>query len=285
MAKIKIVTDSTADLPKGLAEQLEITVVPLKVHFGEEEYLDWVDLSSEAFYEKLKSSEIMPRTSQPSPADFEAIFKDLSQDGSTIISIHISSHLSGTYQSAIIAKSMLEDVDVEVVDSRNTSMALGIVVLEAARAAKAGKSKEEILSQVYDDIGRVRVYFGVETLEYLHKNGRIGKAAALLGGLLSVKPLLTLQDGIIVPKEKVRGRAKLMERLASLYKEEYGADLKGKMVIMHGDAPQEAQKLKERLEKEYKNVSEILVTPLGSVVGTHTGPGVLALTLLPEGGC
>lgn len=284
MAKVKIVTDSTADLPKGLAEQLEITVVPLKVHFGEEVYLDWVDLSPETFYDKLKSSEILPRTSQPSPSDFEAIFKDLSQDGSSIISIHISSHMSGTYQSAIIAKSMLENVDVEVVDSKNTSMAMGIVVLEAARAAKAGKSKEEILAQVYNDINKVRVYFGVETLEYLQRNGRIGKAAALLGGLLNVKPLLTLQDGIIVPKEKVRGWSKMTERLVSLFREDYGNNVKGKMVVMHADSLEEAQQLKEKLEKEY-GISDILLTSLGSVVGTHTGPGVLAVTLLPDDGC
>jgi DegV family protein with EDD domain len=281
---VKIVTDSTADLPQGLAEELDIAVVPLKVHFGDEEFLDWLDLDSESFFAKLKSSSVMPRTSQPSPADFEAVYKRVGEDGDTVISIHISAQLSGTYQSATIAKSMLEGMDLEVVDSKVTSMALGIVVIEAARAAKAGKNREEILAQVYDQLSRVRVFFGVDTLEYLQKNGRIGKASALLGGLLSVKPLLTLMDGVIVPKEKVRGKAKLMERLSGVVAEELGADVQGKAVILHGNDLDGALKLKEKLEEAY-NFSELIVSSLGAVIGTHTGPGVLGVAILPDGKC
>lgn len=281
---VKIVTDSTADLPQGLADQLDIAVVPLKVHFGEEEYLDWVELDSECFFDKLTKSKIMPRTSQPSPADFEAVYKRVGEDSDSIISIHISSHLSGTYQSATIARSMLGGMDIEVVDSKVTSMALGIVVVEAARAAKAGKSKEEIMAQVYDQLTRVTIYFGVDTLEYLQKNGRIGKAAALLGGLLNVKPLLALSDGVIVPKEKVRGRAKLVERFVDLVGSELGQDVKGTAVILHGNALEEAVKLKEKIDAKY-NFNEVIISTIGAVIGTHTGPGLLGLMVLPEKKC
>ncbi len=281
MTKTIIVTDSTADLPQGLAEKLEITVVPLTVHFGDEEFKDWVDLDSDSFYGKLKASHIMPRTSQPSPADFEAAYKRLAEGGDSIISLHISAQLSGTYQSAVIARSMMEGSDIEVIDSKVASMALGIVAIEAARAAKEGKTKEEIMSVIYEQLGKVRVFFGVDTLEYLQKNGRIGKAAALLGGLLSVKPLLTLKDGGIIPKEKVRGRAKMVGRLVDIIAEEFGSDVKGKAVIMHGDALDEALKLKEKIDEKY-NFGEVIISSLGAVIGTHTGPGVLAVCVLPD---
>jgi DegV family protein with EDD domain len=278
---VKIVTDSTADLPQGLADELDIAVVPLKVHFGEEEFLDWIDLDSDAFFTKLKASEVMPRTSQPSPGDFEAVYRRVGEDGDAIISLHISAQLSGTYQSGTIAKSMLEGADIEVVDTKVTSMGLGIVVIEAARAAKAGKSKEEIMAYVYEQLSRVKIFFGVDTLEYLQKNGRIGKAAALLGGLLNVKPLLTLVDGGIVPKEKVRGRSKLQERLVSLIAEEFGSDVKGQVVILHGNDLEGALKLKEKIESTY-NFSELIISSIGAVIGTHTGPGVLGVVILPK---
>jgi len=281
LKKIFIVTDSTADLPQGLAEKLDITVVPLKVHFGDEEYLDWINLDSDSFYAKLKSSAVMPRTSQPSPADFEAVYRRLTAEGGSIISMHISSQLSGTCQSATIAKSMLEGADIEIVDTKVTSMALGLLVIEAARAVRDGKNKEEIMAQIYTQMNKIKVFFGVDTLEYLQKNGRIGKAAALLGGLLNVKPLLTLKDGIITPKEKVRGRAKLLEKMVNVVAEEFGEDVKGKAVILHGDSLDEALRLKEKVDERY-GFSEIIISSIGAVIGTHTGPGVLAIAVLPD---
>ncbi|MCR3922942.1 MAG: DegV family protein [Firmicutes bacterium] len=278
---IKIFTDSTSDLPQGLVSELDITVIPLKVHFGEEAYLDWIDLDSDTFFAKLQASEVIPRTSQPSPADFESVYKRVTEAGDSIISIHISSHLSGTYQSAMIAKDMLEGMDIEVIDAETSSMALGLIVIEAARAVKEGKSKDEIMNQVQAHLKKVKVYFAVDTLEYLQKNGRIGKAAALLGGLLSVKPLLTLKDGVIVPKEKVRGKSKAQERLIEIVGEEFGQDVKGKAVILHGNELVEAVKMKEKLEQRY-NFSEVLISAIGAVIGTHTGPGVLAIAVLPE---
>ncbi|NLN06306.1 MAG: DegV family protein [Firmicutes bacterium] len=279
---VKIITDSTADLPQGLADQLGITVVPLKVHFGEEEYLDWIDLDSDAFYAKLLAERtVLPRTSQPAPADFEAVYKEAAAEHKSIISIHLSSELSGTYQSAVLAKNSLPELDITVVDSRLASMAFGIVVLEAARAARAGRSKEEILTQINRQLSRVRVYFAVDTLEYLQRNGRIGKAAAWVGGLLNVKPLLTLKDGIVVPKEKVRGKTKALERLLELVQEEADGPIGGKAVVLHGNEPVKAGELTEKLQQRY-NFSEVIVSSIGAVIGTHTGPGVLAVCVLQE---
>jgi DegV family protein with EDD domain len=281
LMSVRIVTDSTADLPKGLIDELDITVVPLRVHFGDEEYLDWIELDSDTFYEKLTKTAIMPRTSQPSPADFEAVYRQLGGNGDRIISIHLSSHLSGTYQSATIARTMLDGQEIEVVDSKVASMALGIIVIEAARLAKQGKTKEEIMVHVYEATNKVKIYFGVDTLEYLQKNGRIGKAAAMLGGLLNVKPLLTLKDGIVTPKGKVRGRAKLVERLLELVGEELQDTKKGKIAIIHGNALEDALKIKEKIDEKFA-FSEIIISPLGAVIGTHTGPGVLGTAILPE---
>ncbi|HHX74599.1 MAG TPA: DegV family protein [Firmicutes bacterium] len=278
---VKIITDSTADLPRGLADQLGITVVPLKVHFGEEEYLDWIDLDPDSFYAKLAASTALPRTSQPAPADFEAVYKKAAAEHDSIISIHLSSALSGTYQSAVIAKNSLPELDLTVVDSGLASMAFGIVVLEAARAARAGRGREEILAQIERQLSQVRVYFAVDTLEYLQRNGRIGKAAALVGGLLNVKPLLTLKDGIVVPKEKVRGKIKAMERLLDLVQEEADGPVGGKAVILHGNEPEKAGELTEKLQQRY-NFSEVMVSSIGAVIGTHAGPGVLAVCVLQE---
>lgn len=278
---VKIVTDSTADLPPGLAEELNISVVPLKVHFGEEEFLDWIDLDSDNFFEKLAGSGVMPHTSQPSPADFVKIYREIAAESDQLISVHLSAKLSGTYQSAVIAKSELKHLDIEVIDSGLASMALGIVVIEAARAAKAGLAKEDIILQLKDNMAKVKVYFAVDTLEYLQRNGRIGKAAALVGGLLNVKPLLTLSDGVVAPKEKVRGKAKAQERLIDIIGEEFGEEVRGKAVVLHGSELNRALLLKEKLESRYK-FSEIFISSIGAVIGTHTGPGVLAVGVLPE---
>lgn len=278
---VVIVTDSTADLPRGLADELKIAVVPLKVHFGEEEYLDWIDLDSDSFFQKLQTSKVMPRTSQPAPADFEALYKRVATAGDSIISLHLSSHLSGTYQSAVIAKAALEQYEIEVIDSKTASMGLGVVVIEAARAAAAGCGKTEIINMIHKLLKQVKLFFAVDTLEYLQRNGRIGKAAAMVGGLLNVKPILTLEDGIVVPKGKVRGKAKAKEYLLDLIAEEFGDNVDGKIMILHGNEPESALELKEKIEKRYYN-SEIILSTIGAVIGTHTGPGVLGVGILPK---
>lgn len=272
---VRIVTDSTSDLPREFVEELGIKVVPLNVHFGEETFLDWVELTPEDFFTKLRQSDILPRTSQPSPGDFVTAYKEVGASGDSIISLHISDKLSGTCQSAYMARDMLQDYDIEVINSKITSMALGYVVIEAARAAKEGKSKEEVLEIINKNLEGIHIFFLVDTLEYLQKNGRIGKASAFLGGMLNVKPILSLNDGIVVPVEKVRGKTRARRRLVELLKERIpGKAIKG--AVIHGDALEGAEELAEVLKEEFE-IEEIIITMIGSIIGSHTGPGTLGL--------
>lgn len=274
---MRVITDSTADLPESILEEYKIEMVPLKVHFGEEQLLDWVDLKPDNFYDKLQKSNILPRTSQPSPAEFVEKYKQ--QDNNDVIfSIHISSQLSGTYQSAMMAKDMLPDMDIVVVDTKLGSVSHGMVVLEVARAVKEGKSKEEILSLIDYLLANIKMFFMVDTLEYLQKNGRIGKAQALLGGLLKMKPILTLVDGTVTPKDKVRGHQKALDRLVGLCLEEYGSDKPVQVAILHGNVLEEALKVKDKVEKTFNN-DEIIITVLGAVIGSHIGPGAVGIMM------
>ncbi len=274
---MKIVSDSTADLPESLIKEYEIEIVPLKVHFVEEVFLDWVELKPEEFYYKLEKADMLPKTSQPSPADFAEKYKELGED-ETIISIHISSELSGTYQSAIMAKEMLPYMDIHVFDSKLASMAHGMIVIEAAKAVKAGKTKKEVLQLIDNLINRIKIYFIVDTLEYLQKNGRIGRAQAMLGSLLNIKPILTLEDGIVTPKEKARGRTKALDRLIKICKEEYGTEQQVKVALVHGNVLDEALKLKERAEEVFQ-FDEAIISELGAVIGSHTGPGTVGIVI------
>lgn len=278
---VKIVTDSTADLPKEIVEELGIRVVPLNVHFGEEVFLDWVELTPEGFFEKLAGTDLLPRTSQPSPGDFQKVYEELGSGGDAIVSVHISQVLSGTYQSATMARDLLEGMDITVIDSKVASMALGLVVIEAARAAKAGKSKEEILEIIDFYLQETRVLFMVDTLEYLEKNGRIGKAQALLGGLLKMKPILSLKDGGIIPVEKARGSKKALQTIVERLQEMLPPDRKVKGTIVHGNALATAEALAEDLKKTY-DLSELIITSVGAVIGCHTGPGLVGLLFFPD---
>jgi DegV family protein with EDD domain len=279
MSKVKIVTDSTADIPKSLAEELNIMVVPLKVIFSEKEsYEDGVTLNSDEFYEKLSIAEAIPTTSQPTPFQFEEVYRELIKKGeSDIISIHISSKLSGTYQAATIAKGTLEDdINLHVINSKQASYGIGLIVVELANLAKQGKTLEECLSRLDELLAETKIFFLVDTLEYLQKNGRIGRASALLGSLLKIKPILSLnEDGEVYPFEKVRGQKKAVNRIIELMKEEYGG---GPIHVGVSHAVNEAlaNELLERTTRELDVKSEVLST-IGSVVGTHVGPGAVGL--------
>lgn len=281
MRKVGIVTDSTADLPKEYIEKYNIQVVPLKVLFGDEEFLDNVNLKPVEFYKKLTTSKFFPRTSQPSPSDFIDIYKKLGEETETIISIHLSSKLSGTYQSALIAKSNLEDLDIHVIDSKVPSMVLGMIVLEAARACEQGKDKEEILKLINYLINKIKVYFVVDTLEYLQKGGRIGKASAFLGNLLSVKPILSIGDGEVIPVEKIRGRSNAFKKMIELMKEDVSPGSPIKISVFDADSEKEAYKLIEMVKSEF-NVTEVIKSTIGTVIGTYVGPGTVAITFYEE---
>lgn len=280
MGRVSVVTDSTSDIPADLARELDITVVPLRVHFGPETYLDYVEMSPEEFFRKLASSPHHPKTSQPAPGDFAQVYKDLAQKGKEVLSIHISSHLSGTIQSASMARDMVPEVRVEVVDSRSASVGTAFSVIQAAKAAKDGQDLETCARVARETLENVSIYFAVDTLEYLHRNGRIGRAQHLLGSLLSVKPILTISDGIVAPFDRVRGRGKVIPRLLEIVREKRPAGGEILLGVVHGNAPGTAGEVVENLKRTYP-ASEVMVGSVGPVIGTHAGPGVLGVGMCP----
>ncbi|TYP59972.1 DegV family protein [Thermosediminibacter litoriperuensis] len=274
MESVKIVTDSTADLPADVVEKYGISIVPLKIFFGEEEYRDGIDITPDEFYKKLRTSPHHPRTSQPPPTEFVECFKKLANNATRVISIHLSGKLSGTYNSAVVAGSMV-DIPVDVVDSQGASMMLGFMAIEAAKAAREGKQAGEILDTVEDLKKRIRIYFLVDTLEYLRKGGRIGRAAALLGNLLNVKPVLTIEDGLITPVERIRGKAKALNKLLEKISQDAArGPLTG--AVVHSDCLEEASRFKKVIEERFE-FRELYLTTLGCVLGAHSGPGLIGV--------
>jgi len=273
---VRIVTDSTADLTPEQQRAAGITVVPLNVHFGDEVFRDHVDLSTDEFFRRLKASPQLPRTSQPSVGAFEEAYRSLRQGGDEIVSVHLSSKVSGTYNSALMAAQSVGEGKIDVVDSLSTSMALGFIALEGAKLARAGRDRQAVADCLRGLVPKARVICVVDTLTYLERGGRIGKARALLGSLLNVKPILQLKDGEVVPLGRARGRPQALNRLVELLERD------GKvrqLAIMHGAAQTDAEQLRERVASSYPGV-DIQLTEIGAVLGTHTGPGVIGFTYL-----
>jgi DegV family protein with EDD domain len=271
---VRIVTDSTADLPKEEADALGIVVVPLTVFFGEEAYLDGVDLDNAGFYRKLAASKDLPRTSQPSPAMFQEAYTRLINEGAdALLSIHLSSKLSGTYQSACNASDTLADrtIPVEVVDSKSISVGMNRAIMKAAREAREGKSLEEIRASVEDELSRTRILAVLDTLEYVRRGGRIGGARAMLGNMLSFKPIVSLKDGEVVPVEQPRTRGKAYARIAQLLAEAGRIE----HVSIAEASDDVGRQLAEAVRATYKG--ELPIYKLGAVLGTHTGPGTAAI--------
>ena len=273
---VRIVTDSTADLTKEQQQAAGITVVPLNVHFGDQVFRDHVDLTADEFFRRLKASAQLPRTSQPAVGVFEEAYRTLRQNGDEIVSVHLSSKVSGTYNSALMAAKGVDETAIEVVDSLSTSMALGFIALEGAKLARAGKDRASIAERLRGLVPKARVICVVDTLTYLERGGRIGKARALLGSLLNVKPILQLKDGEVVPVGRARGRPQALSRLVELLERDGHVS---QLAIMHGSAPADAEQLRERVAPSYPGL-DILLTEIGAVLGTHTGPGVIGFTYL-----
>ncbi|MBU8907052.1 DegV family protein [Desertibacillus haloalkaliphilus] len=282
MSILKIVTDSTADIPTSIIEELDITVVPLNVTFSEgKTYEDGVDLTPAQFYQKLAEEDTIPTTSQPTPFQFEQVYERLGQEGEDveILSIHLSSKMSGTYQAATIAKNAVDEkVNVTVIDSKRASYATGIIVVELARLVKAGKSRTECIGHLEKLLEETTVYFMVDTLEFLQKNGRIGKASAMLGSLLKIKPILSLTaEGEVYPYEKVRGQKKAINRIIEAFKQQY-EDEPIHIGVSHAVSPEVAADLVERIKQEFTVVSEV-ITDIGPVIGSHVGPGTVSIAV------
>ncbi len=276
MSRVRVVTDSTSDLPQELCEQLGIAMVPLYVMFGDESYKDRQDITAAGFYEKMASAAVLPHTSQPSPADFLEVYQASSEPGDDIVSIHVSAKLSGTIQSANLAKSMLHDRRVLVVDSFSVSQGLGLAVVAAAEAANAGKSAAEVAEIAAAVSAQLGMVYSVDSLDHLQRTGRIGKAAALVGGLLAVRPLLTIEDGLVAPLDKVRGKARVLPRMLEIMQERTPAGRAVIVALVHGGAPAEAEELEARVRSLY-HVRRLLHGWVGPVIGANAGPKILGL--------
>ena len=271
---VKIVTDSTSDIPPELAAELGITVVPLTVFFGDEAFKDGIDITRDEFMKRLTSGGVLPRTSQPSVGDFLAVYKALTEAGDEVVSIHISGKLSGTLNSAHGAVQELPDARIELVDTELASVGTTLVARAAAVAANAGATVEEVARIAEQAASKIDLFFLLDTLEYLSKGGRIGKAQALIGGLLSIKPVLKLVDGEIHPHEKVRTRAKALERMKEIAAE--GAPYED-IAFIHEASAEDVQAFEDFLQPLSK--APLLVGRIGSVIGTYTGPGVVGFAL------
>jgi DegV family protein with EDD domain len=276
MSSIRIVTDSTADLNDDLYQKYNITIVPLKVIFGQQVYKDGVDIKPSQFYERLVSTDERATTSQPSPGEFLQTYQRLKEEGAdSIISIHLSSGISGTFRAAQIAQSMLPDQDITVIDSKNVCGGLGLIALAAAKAVEEGKGKEEIISLINDIINKMQVYFLVDTLEYLQRGGRISKTEAFVGSLLNIKPMIAVRDGILQPWSKIRGKNKGIKRIVHQAAEECGNE-KVVCYLVHAHDERALEQLKNEVIPNL-NIDELVICQIGSVIGCHTGPGAVGM--------
>jgi DegV family protein with EDD domain len=270
-----IVLDSTSDFPDAVARFPNMRVVPLYVHFGDETFRDYVDLDPHAFYEKLRAAPQLPTTSQPTPDDFMRAYEELS-GYDRIYSVHLTSKLSGTFQSASLAAQELGGDRVRLVDSETASLAIAMLSLALQRRLERGTTDDEVDRLVERFKRDNRVVFTVGTLEYLQKGGRIGRAQAMAGTLLNVKPILSVRDGVIEPIARVRGRQKALQEFARLFTESTAEGVAGLRVsIAHAEAPEWVEVLTD-LARRIRPEAEIeFVSDLGAVVGTHAGPGAV----------
>ncbi|RJP48074.1 MAG: DegV family protein [Anaerolineaceae bacterium] len=281
MSKIALVTDSTAWIPKDLLDQYNITVAPQVLIWGEETLNDGVDIQPQEFYARIQTAKVMPTTSQVPIVTMQNIFAGLLDKGFDVLGIFISSKLSGTMQSAIQGREALSQGQdkIHIVDSHATAMAMGFQVLAAARAVADGASvldAKAVAEKARDHTG---VYFAVETLEFLHRGGRIGGAARLIGTALNMKPVLALVDGRVEAVERIRTKGKALDRVLELVAEKTKGQPPIRIASLHANAPEEARALLDRASKEL-NAAESISTEVSPVVGNHAGPGVVGLAYM-----
>ncbi len=287
MAGFVVVTDSTSNLSPGPAEELGVPVIPLNVHWGEDSYLDGVTLEADTFYRWLQERRELPKTSQPSAGAFADFFQQVADRGNVkaLLGIFISEDLSGTMASALQAKAYLAeqrpDLRIEVVDSRSVSMGLGLQILVADRAAREGATIEATIERARWCYEHTHVLFAVDTLEYLHRGGRIGGAARLLGSALNLKPVLTLSHGRVESLEKVRSRGKSLRRIIEIAQERLGGRRPTELAVMHATSPDDLKAFEEMIVEELRP-ERMLTRVLTPVVGTHAGPGTLGIAFYAD---
>jgi len=279
MNKVAIVTDSTAYLPPEIIAEYDIKVIPLSVIWDGDSYADGVDITPTQFYTRLAKSPSMPSTSQPSEAVFVEIFSKLLDEGKDVLAILISSGISGTVNSALQAKTEIRSDRIVVIDSQTTAMATGLHVLAAARKAETGGNLEEVKKIALKAQQQTNIVFAVDTLEFLHKGGRIGGAKRFMGSMLNIKPILEMNGGSIEAIESVRTQKRALGRLISLVEEKTGGEKPLRLAVLHSNVPEQAQALLKDAEKAL-SPDETFLAELSPVIGTHVGPGTLAISFM-----
>jgi len=276
---VKIITDSTSDIPESIISDLDIEVVPLNIHIGQDNFKHGVDIGTDEFYTKLLTGSELPKTSQPSPGEFLDVYNKFLDQSDAIVSIHVTSKLSGTYNSAIQAKSELNITKpIEVVDSATVSMALGLIVIRAAKIAKDGGTLEEVLKEIEHCSSNTEVLVVLDTLEYLEKGGRIGKASALIGSILSLKPILTVEDGIVGTFGKARTFTKAMNSLEEAIK---GFTPVSDASVFYSTDKGVADDMIDRLSGIVEP-DKLVVSRIGPTVGTYAGPKAIAVAVIKK---
>ena len=277
---IKFVTDSTAYLPQETLDAYDVKVVPLKVLFGDRVYRDGMDLSNNQFYRMLSEARKLPTTSQPAVGEFERVYGELLDQGHEIISVHISGKLSGTVESARSAAEQFSGAPIRVVDSLSTAFGLAMMITEITQIASEGYDTASVLRRLDQMIRDTEMYFVVDTLEYLEKGGRIGAARALLGTLLKIKPVLMVEDGLIVPLSSVRTKRKAIAFMLEQASRSVERQQHIRLAVAHGQVPDEMDELLAMIHKRFGS-HDVFTSEVGPVIGTHTGPGVLGMAVCP----
>ena len=274
---IKIITDSTNNLSPDILERYDIRVAPASIQFGDETFEENVNIDRELFYRKIEELGIIPTSSQPTPAWFARFYQELTEQGHSILVITVTSKHSGTYDSAMLAKSIVPEADVEVFDSLSISLGTGWMILEAARAIEADHDRKRILQRLTEIRDRAKLIITPATLKYLQMSGRVSTLRGALGSLLSVKPIITLEDGLLDARESIRTRGKAIDRLISFTEEALGTTDPVNLGVVHARAPEEGQALLERAKAHF-NYQETMIADLVASLAVHGGPGVLMLT-------
>ena len=280
--KVAIVVDSTASIPADILKPDSIHTMPLRVNWPEEETLsfrDVVELSAQDFYRRLRESEEIPTTSQPSPGEFVQLFNEVAEDADEIVAVLVSSEISGTMQSAQFALNMVEGANIHLVDSKTTAMALGMIALQCAEMAQAGKSSEDIIHFAQQAAEDSRTWVLVDTLDYLHKGGRVSGSRKMIGNMLSMKPLLHVVDGRIELFGTVRTRKKAINTMLDIIEVEIKTKQRVHIAMMHADALEQAEEVAAIIQERYAP-EKLHIADISPVVGTHTGPGALGIAHL-----
>ena len=281
--KIAVVTDSTAYIPKAALGELNIPVIPLWLLWGDERFRDGVDIDPTTFYRRLQANKIFPTTSQPSVGEFIDFYRSTAAEAQTdtIVAVHISSKISGTVASAQAAKAQLPELDITIIDSLFISMALGFIVLAAARVAADGGSLDQVIAAAQKVQKGANILFAVDTLEYLHRGGRIGGAKRFLGTALNIKPLLHLEEGLVEPLAQVRTKRKAVAQMLVIAAERLEGKRMAEIAVLDADTVAEGDAIAEQVKEQF-DISPVYRTTVSPVVGVHVGPGTVGIAFYPE---